>query len=45
MVLNYIWIAFFVVSFLFAVVQLLIGDTTIFQKIVDSTFDTSKTAF
>lgn len=45
MVLNYIWIAFFVVSFIFAVVQLLMGDTAIFQKIVDSTFDTSKTAF
>ena len=45
MVLNYIWIGFFVVSFLFAIVQLLMGDTTIFQNIVDSTFDTSKTAF
>ncbi|MGI6231649.1 MAG: nucleoside recognition domain-containing protein [Prevotella sp.] len=45
MVLNYIWILFFVVSFLFGLVQLLMGDTTIFQKIVDSTFDTSKTAF
>lgn len=45
MVLNYIWIAFFVIAFGFAVVQLLMGDTTIFQKIVDSTFDTSKTAF
>ena len=45
MVLNYIWIAFFVVSFIFAVAQFLMGDTTIFQKIVDSTFDTSKTAF
>ena len=45
MVLNYIWVAFFVVSFIFAVAQFLMGDTTIFQKIVDSTFDTSKTAF
>lgn len=45
MVLNYIWIAFFVIAFIFAIVQLLMGDTTIFQKIVDSTFDTSKTAF
>ncbi len=45
MVLNYIWIGFFVISFIFAIVQLLMGDTTIFQKIVDSTFDTSKTAF
>ncbi len=45
MVLNYIWIAFFVIAFIFGAVQLCMGDTTIFQKIVDSTFDTSKTAF
>lgn len=45
MVLNYIWIAFFLVAFVFGAVQLLMGDTTIIQKIVDSTFDTSKTAF
>jgi spore maturation protein SpmA len=45
MVLNYIWIAFFLVAFVFGAIQLLMGDTTIFQKIVDSTFDTSKTAF
>ncbi|WP_025882022.1 nucleoside recognition domain-containing protein [Segatella baroniae] len=45
MVLNYIWIAFFVIAFLFAIIGLLMGDTTVFQKIVDSTFDSSKTAF
>lgn len=45
MVLNYIWIAFFVIAFLFGIVQLFMGDTTIFQKIVDATFDCSKTAF
>lgn len=45
MVLNYIWIAFFVIAFLFAGVRLCMGDVTIFQRIVDSTFDTSKTAF
>lgn len=45
MVLNYIWIAFFLVAFVFGAIQLLMGDATIFQKIVDSTFDTSKTAF
>ena len=45
MVLNYIWIAFFLVAFVFGFVQLLMGDTTIFQKMVDSTFATSKTAF
>ncbi|MBM6992477.1 MAG: spore maturation protein [Prevotella sp.] len=45
MVLNYIWIAFFLIAFVFGVIQLCMGDATIFQKIVDSTFDTSKTAF
>ncbi len=45
MVLNYIWIAFFVIAFIMGVVGLLMGDTTIFQKIVDATFDSSKTAF
>lgn len=45
MVLNYIWIAFFAVAFLFAGIQLLMGDVTVFQKIVDSTFDSSKAAF
>lgn len=45
MVLNYIWIAFFVIAFIMGVVGLLMGDTTILQKIVDATFDSSKTAF
>jgi spore maturation protein SpmA len=45
MVLNYLWIAFFVIAFLFGLVALLMGDTTIFQKMVDSTFDSSKSAF
>ena len=45
MVLNYIWIAFFVIAFIFALIGLTMGDTTIFQKIVDSTFDSSKNAF
>ena len=45
MVLNYIWIAFFALAFLFGAIQLCMGDTTVFQKMVDSTFDTSKTAF
>lgn len=45
MVLNYIWIGFFLVAFVFGAFQLCMGDATIFQKIVDSTFDTSKTAF
>ncbi|AGB27410.1 putative membrane protein required for spore maturation [Prevotella dentalis DSM 3688] len=45
MVLNYIWIAFFVIAFVFGAIQLCLGDTAIFQKMVDSTFDSSKTAF
>ena len=45
MVLNYLWVAFFVIAFLFGLVALLMGDTTIFQKMVDSTFDSSKSAF
>lgn len=46
MVLNYIWIAFFALAFLVATVRLIFfGDTEIFPKIVNSTFDSSKTAF
>lgn len=45
MVLNYIWIAFFVIGFAFGVFGLCTGDTTLFQKMVDATFDSSKTAF
>lgn len=45
MVLNYIWIAFFAVAFIFGCVQLLMGDVSVFQNIVDSTFDSSKAAF
>lgn len=46
MVLNYIWIAFFFVAFLFAVVRLVfMGDVTVFPAIMDSTFETAKTGF
>lgn len=46
MVLNYIWIAFFMVAFLIASIKLIfMGDTTVFPAIMKSTFDTSKTAF
>ena len=46
MVLNYIWIAFFVIAFVIAVIKLVfLGDTTVFPAIMDSTFATSKTAF
>lgn len=45
MVLNYIWIAFFLIAFVFGAIALLMGDATIFQKMVDATFDSSKTGF
>ncbi|MDO4930270.1 MAG: nucleoside recognition domain-containing protein [Bacteroidales bacterium] len=46
MVLNYIWIAFFVVAFVIALIKLVFfGDLSVFPDIMNSTFDTSKTAF
>ncbi|MDM8336176.1 nucleoside recognition domain-containing protein [Mediterranea massiliensis] len=46
MVLNYIWVAFFVVAFIVALGKLLfMGDTEIFTALVNSTFDSSKNAF
>lgn len=46
MVLNYIWIAFFGIAFVIALVKLIfLGDTEVFPAIINSTFDTSKTAF
>jgi spore maturation protein SpmA len=46
MVLNYIWIAFFIIAFVIALVKLIfMGDTSVFPAIMDSTFSSSKTAF
>ncbi len=46
MVLNYIWIAFFVVAFAIALVRLVfMGDTEIFPAIMNSTFSSAETAF
>ena len=46
MVLNYIWIAFFAIAFVIAVIKVLcFGDTEVFPAIMNSTFDTAKTAF
>ena len=45
MALNYIWIGFFLISFIFGLVSLLMGDTDIFSRMMLSTFDSSKTAF
>lgn len=46
MVLNYIWIAFFVVAFVIGLVQLIFfGNYDVFPAMMDSTFASSKTAF
>ena len=46
MVLNYIWIAFFLVAFVIAAVKLVFwGDFDVFPAMMDSTFSSSKTAF
>ena len=46
MVLNYIWIAFFLVAFVIAAIKLVFwGDFDVFPAMMDSTFSSSKTAF
>lgn len=46
MVLNYIWIAFFVAAFAVALVKLLVfGDASVFPDIMNSTFASAKSAF
>ena len=46
MVLNYIWVAFFLLSFAIALGKLVFcGDVQVFPAIMSSTFDTARTAF
>ena len=46
MVLNYIWIAFFLIAFVIAVVRLIFfGDVEVFPNIMNSTFETAKQGF
>lgn len=46
MVLNYIWIAFFVIAFVVALIKLLfLGDMEVFPAIMNSTFKSAETAF
>jgi spore maturation protein SpmA len=45
MALNYIWIAFFVISFIIAFIRLVFfGDTDIFMHLVSGMFDSSKSS-
>ena len=46
MVLNYIFIAFFLISFVIALLRLVVmGDVEVFPAMIDSTFSSAKTAF
>ncbi|MDD2437333.1 MAG: nucleoside recognition domain-containing protein [Massilibacteroides sp.] len=46
MVLNYIWIAFFLIAFVVALGKLIFaGDTVVFTNIINATFDSAKTGF
>ncbi len=45
MTLTYLWAGFFLVGFLAALIQLVfLGDTEVFKKIVDGSFDSAKVA-
>ena len=46
MVLNYIWIAFFIIAFVVALAKLIfLGDVNVFTEIMNSTYDSARTGF
>ena len=46
MALNYIWIAFFIIAFVVALIRLLFfGDMEVFPELIKSTFDNAATGF
>jgi spore maturation protein SpmA len=46
MVLNYIWIGFFLIAFVIGMFRLLfLGDASVFPDMIDSTFDMAKVGF
>ncbi|KGF36326.1 nucleoside recognition domain-containing protein [Hoylesella buccalis] len=46
MVLNYIWVSFFIIAFVIALARMVfMGDMEVFPAMMNSTFDSSKTAF
>ena len=45
MVLNYIWIAFFLLAAVCAIIQCFLGNSGVFADMVGSTFENAKTAF
>lgn len=46
MALNYVWIGFFVIAFVVALIKLIVfGDTEVFPAILQNTFEMAKTGF
>lgn len=46
MVLNYIWVSFFIIAFIVGLIRLIfMGDAGIFPEMMNSTFDMAKTGF
>ncbi|MBK7128629.1 MAG: spore maturation protein [Crocinitomicaceae bacterium] len=45
MILNYIWIAFFLIALVVAVIKTFGGDTEVFVQMVNGTFESAKTSF
>ncbi|NOZ47446.1 MAG: spore maturation protein [Chlorobi bacterium] len=46
MALNIIWVAFFLIAFIIALVRLIVyGDTQVFPDLINSTFEMSRTGF
>jgi spore maturation protein SpmA len=43
--LNYIWLAFFLISLVVGLVKLIGGDTAVFSAMTQATFDSAKTGF
>ena len=45
MILNYIWIGFFIIAFIVAVIRTFNGELSVFGEVVNSTFDMAETGF
>ena len=46
MVLNYIWVSFFIIGFIVALIKLIFfQDTEVFPAMLQSTFDNARTGF
>lgn len=45
MVLNWIWVSFFLIAFAVALARLFMGDAGVFTEIMDSTFSSARTGF